>query len=195
MAIEHKDISEADLHEVKGASTAQAGQILIADGAGNTSFKHNLTNSHGEMLIAGYTTALALTAAVDPTLATDSDYVKITGASMWAAGHLDRVTFNVDELVVPDAGGYQVTFWASLDSSAAGALIGVKYAINDTTPYSTRKILTSSKSIGDVENIFGAGIVEPLAANDTISLYIASDTITNVVVKEAGLLISLLDPA
>lgn len=38
MSIEHKDITEPDLHDVKGAAAAAAGQLLVADGAGSTAF-------------------------------------------------------------------------------------------------------------------------------------------------------------
>lgn len=34
----HKDLTEAELHETKGASTASADTVLVADGAGATSF-------------------------------------------------------------------------------------------------------------------------------------------------------------
>ena len=34
MTIEHKDIADAERHEPKGASTALAGQLLVADGLG-----------------------------------------------------------------------------------------------------------------------------------------------------------------
>jgi len=38
MSIQHKDITETDLHEVKGASTAAVDQYLIADGLGSAAF-------------------------------------------------------------------------------------------------------------------------------------------------------------
>lgn len=38
MAIEHKDIEDAELHELKGAAAASAGKVPIADGAGSTDF-------------------------------------------------------------------------------------------------------------------------------------------------------------
>lgn len=38
MTIEHKNITEANLHELKGASTAISGQIPVANGSGSTSF-------------------------------------------------------------------------------------------------------------------------------------------------------------
>lgn len=43
MAIEHKDITEDNLHEVKGASTASAGQVLESDGLGSAEFVTRLT--------------------------------------------------------------------------------------------------------------------------------------------------------
>lgn len=41
MAIEHKDITEVNLHEPKGASTATSGQRLQANGSGGSSFVDN----------------------------------------------------------------------------------------------------------------------------------------------------------
>jgi len=38
MSIQHKLIPEAHLHEVKGASLASAGQYLVSDGVGGTTF-------------------------------------------------------------------------------------------------------------------------------------------------------------
>lgn len=37
--IAHKDLTDPQLHEIKGASTALAGQVPVADGAGQTSFQ------------------------------------------------------------------------------------------------------------------------------------------------------------
>lgn len=37
--IAHKDLTDPQLHELKGASTALAGQLPVADGNGNTSFQ------------------------------------------------------------------------------------------------------------------------------------------------------------
>ncbi len=41
MAIEHKNITDAERHEPKGASTALVGTHLIADGEGGTDWKEN----------------------------------------------------------------------------------------------------------------------------------------------------------
>lgn len=37
--VQHKDITDPDIHEPKGASTATSGQVYVADGAGSGSFQ------------------------------------------------------------------------------------------------------------------------------------------------------------
>jgi len=133
--VEHVDIQDPQIHEPKGVLAATDGEVYVADGAlsgawakllatfldtgaattgqhfiadgvGGGVFK-DTSNVHGEMFVTGYTTALAVPAAGDATLDTDTDYIKITASSMWQAGDLHGgMSFNVDELVVPVAGHY-----------------------------------------------------------------------------------------
>ena len=173
--------------------TANSGQRFISDGAGSGVFKHG-SNIHGEMIIEGYSTPITLTAAGDATLSTDGDYVKITSTSMWQAGHLDGPTFSIDSLTANVAGSYQIHFWASIEVSAITTLVGIKYAVDGTPPYSTRKILTKSKSAIDINNIFGMGIVD-LTVGQDLSLFIAADGNTDVIIREAGFIMQLLDEA
>lgn len=191
MAIEHKDIADPYIGEPKGASTATAGQVYKANGSGSGVWSDTAFNVHGDMIIESGTTGIVTSAAADATLNTDSDYVKITGD--WSVGHVDGITFNTDELVVPVAGGYEVFFWADILVPKNNNFIGIKYAINDTTPYSTRKIISQSNTTNDYLNMFGAGIVTPLAATNTISMYIASTQADSLIVQEAGLVVKLLD--
>lgn len=44
MAIQHKDLTGADLHEPKGAASATSGQVYVADGSGSGSWQNPLTN-------------------------------------------------------------------------------------------------------------------------------------------------------
>lgn len=39
MSIQHKDIPDAQLHEVKGAASATSGQVLVANGSGGATFQ------------------------------------------------------------------------------------------------------------------------------------------------------------
>lgn len=189
----HKDLTGADLHEPKGVENADNKMMYFADGLGSGAWKHHSGSVHGEMVIVSNAVATVTPTAVDATLATDSDYVKVVAG--WSVGHIEGVTFNTDELVVPVAGEYEIHFWADVKFPAANQRVGLKYAVNDTTPYSTRKLVQVSASVNDVLNYSGAGIVQSLTPTDTLSIYIATDAAGDPTIEEAGLLIKLLDPA
>lgn len=189
---EHNTLTGADLHEPKGVATANLGQIYIADGAGSGTWLDNGWNTHGLMHITGNSTAEVTPTAVDPTLATDSDYTKvITG---WAAGHVEGITFNTDELVVPVAGEYELQGWANIQLPTTSQKVALKFAINDSTPYSTQKLIGTVAGANDIVNLAGSSIVT-LSATNTISLYIATDKAGDPTILEAGVLLKLLDPS
>lgn len=186
---EHKDLTGTDLHEPKGAATATHGQLYFADGLGSGTWEDNLHSVHGEMLIQANVTPEVTPTAVDPTLATDTDYTKIiTG---WSAGHADGITFNVDELVVPVDGDYFITAWADVLIPANNQKVAIKYAVNDVAPFSLRKMTCTSAAAGDVANISAGGFVA-LSATDTLSLYIATTAAGDPTVLESGLVMFLV---
>jgi len=189
LTIEHKDITGADLHEPKGASSASAGEIFVADGAGSGSWENTSISQHGEMDITNNTTATAVTAAVDVTLNTDSDYVKVTAS--WASAHEHNVTFNVDELVVAIDGFYEIAFWSSIKIPQNNNFIAIKYAINDGTPYSLQKMVSQSATTNDYRTMAGHGGA-PLSAGDTVSIYMAATKTDSIVVEEAGMHLHLV---
>lgn len=189
---EHKDLTGADLHEPKGVDTAAAGQVYVADGLGSGTWHYNGWHVHGQMLIVNNTTAEVTPTAADATLNTDSDYTKIiTG---WSAGHVDGgVTFNTNELIVPIAGEYKLSMFMGMSLPSNNQKVGVKYAINDATPYSLSKFVATAAAAGDYVNLAGCTIVT-LAANDTVSLYLATTLAGDPTVLEAGMMLELLDP-
>jgi hypothetical protein len=164
----------------------------LSDGAASGAWSDNILNTHADAVIESSATATAVTAAADSTLATDSDYVKITAG--WSLAHGDNITLNTDELVVSVAGDYYVAFWASIKVPTINNFVGIKYAVNDTTPYSTRKIIAQSQTANDYLNLAGMGILVSLSANDTISVYAAGTKTDNLVVQEAGLVAYLIHP-
>jgi hypothetical protein len=188
---EHKDLTGADLHEPKGIATASDGQSYMADGLGSGSWVYTGDTVHGEMTVISNTTAETVATASDPTLNTDSDYTQIiTG---WSAGHVDGgITFSTDKVVVPYAGEYEIAAWANIICPANNQKVAIKYAINTTTPLSSRKLVGTSAAAGDYVNVSGHGVVT-LAISDTVSLYIATDKAGNPTVTEAGLFIKLLE--
>lgn len=216
MAIEHNIITDPNIHEPKGASTAASGtmyvsngagsgswitpepkgtstatvdEVFVADGAGSGAFKKSIISSHATMAIINSSSVTAVTAAADATLNTDSDYTKITAG--WTVTHADGITFNIDELVADTNGDYEIQFWAAIKIPSINNYIGVKYAINDTPPYSSQKIVTQSATANDYRNVFAAGTVT-LTAGQTVSVYIAGTKTDNLVIEEAGMNMKLL---
>lgn len=197
MAIEHKDIPEADLHEPKGLSlltggSLDTGRVYVANGYGSGSWKRNAVSDHLQMAITNNATATAVTAAVDPTLNTDTDYVKITAG--WAKTHGVGITFNTDEVVVRQTGHYLIHFWADMLIPSINNFVGIKYAVNDSPPYSPQKLKSQSATSNDYRNLAGSGYLT-LTAGDTVSVYLAASKTDNIVVEEAGLVIYLAHEA
>lgn len=193
-ALTHSELdanfTSESIGEPKGVGAAEAGQVHIADGAGSGSWEYNLGNVHADAIIASNTTVSAVTAASDVTLATDSDYIKVVAG--WSLAHARNMTLNVDELVIGVAGEYFITFWADIKVPLNNNFVGVKYAINDTTPYSNRKVIAQSSTTNDFLNLSASGIVASLSVNDTLSIYIAGTKSDNLVVQEAGLIAFML---
>lgn len=192
MTIEHKLITDPDLHELKGASTAALDRVPVADGLGSNTWSRSIISDHAEMAITNNSTATAIVAAVDPTLNTDTDYVKITAG--WAVTHSSGITFAIDKLQVSVGGDYQMNFWGAVKIPLNNNFIGIKYAINDTTPYSLQKIVTQSATTNDYRNVFASGVIT-LSANDTISVYIAGSKTDSPIIEEAGMQMVLLHEA
>lgn len=89
MAIQHKDILDADRHEAKGASTALAGQVLKSNGGGITSFANpiDLENIQYTSIIANSRSVNINPSVVDtPILATFDSTVSNTDITMDATG-------------------------------------------------------------------------------------------------------------
>lgn len=110
MAIEHKDIVDAQRHEPKGASTALSSTVYISNGAGSGVWRKidaseiegigsdggvagltvvsdgagglefSNTHVHGSMVITNNSTNFALTAVADTTFNTPSQFTLLTGA-------------------------------------------------------------------------------------------------------------------
>ena len=206
MSIQHSLITDPNIHEPKGAATAASGASYVANGVGSGVWKKidstalkGLTGDgtssnlelvsdgtdgftfktravYGSMTITGNTNAFSVTAAVDSTLNTNSDYVLFTGTGApWAASGLEfgGITFSVDRLTVPVSGIYQIDLWSTISGFPTNtAKISVKYRVNGGS-FSTRHPLVKSNSAGDYGFLGGFGLI-PLNANDYIQLYIAS---------------------
>ena len=67
----HKDLVEGELHEVKGASTASADQVLVSNGTGSTTFKKITTSNIDLTNIKNLNKSYLSFIIIDPSVAFD----------------------------------------------------------------------------------------------------------------------------
>lgn len=200
MATEHKDITDAERHPPKGASTATSGEIpvsdgagdviwkvpepkgagganadeiLVADGAGATAWQRHRTPVLGRLSLVNSTATVALTAG---SIRSDASYVEVT-SNFTQAINQGGMTFNgSNQFVIPRDGYYRVTVWFSVAYNKASALMGMDTKVNGVSAGAGSAVVTwLHKDINDrvVVTGFGEGV---FSQNDTIGIAFASDT-------------------
>jgi hypothetical protein len=222
LAIQHKDIPDAQRHEPKGVSTAANRQAYFADGAGSGTWKkvgsENLdgltgdggsstnvimTNglggfmlkrfhAYGSMTITNNANNFAVTAAVDQTLQTNSDYKLFTaGGAPWIGDQLYGVSFSVDRLIAPITGVYDLRFWANISTYPSNvSVVGAKFKINNST-WAPKMVVTKSNSAGDYGHLSSFTLLS-LNANDYVQLFVASTATGNLVISNANVTMDLV---
>lgn len=79
--VAHKDITDPNIHEVKGAATATAGQVLIANGSGSASFQ---TAPYSTDIVGWYNYADTATAGTPIALTLASTFYDLTNNKLGA---------------------------------------------------------------------------------------------------------------
>lgn len=139
--MEHKDIPDNQLHETKGAAVALTGQVLVANGAGGSSFRFLTADDISGIGASGYSVALSSfsTAATQNPTALDTPLqVSFGGAvtgpdvSMTDTG---TITFN-------QAGNYVLTLFLRFGrtSGAGTAVLLNRILLNDVQYLRTNAI-------------------------------------------------------
>ena len=189
--VQHNALTDPNIHEPKGISTATEGKVYVSNGSGSGTWQLPSGHSHGELYITGGTVSQTLPAA--------SGTAILNPTSAWSAGSSHHMTLlpASGTLTITDGGLYQLSFYVIFTTAAiaSGAQYNFHYAINGT--HSTRK-LYNVKTTNNVDTIHvtGSGLV-PLADNDILSIYVGGDATsssTAIVVKEAGIQALLVDP-
>jgi hypothetical protein len=189
--IQHSVLTDPQIHEPKGASTAASGRVYVANGSGSGSWQLVAGHSYGDLYISNSTTS--------QTLAASSALAKLNPTGAWTANGYQNLTPSAanGQFTITQAGIYQLDFWIVFETAsiASGAAYNFYYAINGTT--STRKVYVK-KTTNNVETLHVAsnGYVT-LAANDIISLYVGGDATssgTAIIPKETGFNCLLIDP-
>jgi len=190
--IQHSVLTDPQLHEPKGASTAASGKVYVANGSGSGAWQFIAGHSYGDLYITA--------SSVSQTLSAASALAKLNPTGAWTANGYQNITPSAanGQFTITQAGIYQLDFWVVFETAAiaSGAAYNFHYAVNGTA--STRKVYIK-KTTNNVDTLHLAsnGYVT-LAANDVISIYVGGDgtsSSTALIVKEAGLSCLLIDPS
>lgn len=163
--IQHKNITEADLHETKGASTASANSVHIANGAGSTSWSKISTDNIDTGSIFN-TNKVVLTISVPSPNAVFTRYVPLPANMLLSS------------------------CYAVLDAAATGATLNIVVA-NTTLTCSTFSFATSDvagtvkSDITPANNVFTAG--STIIIKNTTSVTSAGNLTVTLVFTQTGL--------
>lgn len=138
----------------------------------------------GQQNVTGNTTVLLVPAAVDPTLATNTDYVQVAGIfDAIPHGVNNGITQQTNQLTITRTGDYRVQLWATLSSSVNNPNIAFKVAVNGLI-VSARRPWVKLGNAGDKTNIAAHGFVH-LAAGDIVTVYAAASATNNLTISDA----------
>jgi hypothetical protein len=185
MTIQHSLITDPNIHEPKGISSATANRVYVSNGLGSGSWQFQPAGLYGEIYIDAGVAAQTLSAA--------SAYAKLNPTGEWTAGQVKGLTTDATngEIVLTQTGVYLVTFWVVLDTPAisATAKYNFRFALNGVTGNRT---LSVGKYTNGAERLTlsATGFVPITSANTDLSIFVAGDSTsssTNITVFEAGL--------
>lgn len=190
--IQHSVLTDPQIHEPKGASTASDGMVYVANGSGSGAWKQIAGHAYGDLYITG--------SSVSQTLSAASALAKLNPTGAWTANGFQNITPSGanGQFTITNAGAYQVNFWIVFETAAiaSGSAYNFHYAVNGVP--STRKVYVKKTSNSvDTLHVASTGYVT-LAANDVITIYVGGDgtsSSTAIIPKEAGLSCLLIDPA
>jgi len=184
MTIQHKLITDPDIHEPKGVAAAVIGKVYQSDGAGSGSWVYPPGKAHAEIYIDAGATAQTLSAA--------SAYAKLNPGTEWTAGVTNVLTVSAANgtITLAEAGNYLINFWAHFSTAAIanGTLYNFKFNLDGTS--SGRTLTVSKFSNGaDKLHIAATGLLTA-TAGQVLSMYVGGDATsssTAITVIEAGL--------
>lgn len=190
MSIEHSTILDPDIHEPKDISLATSGQVYTGNGAGTGAWTDQLSlSSYASSNTTANAVTISVTAAVDSTMHTATDYIPITVFNPKFLVGSD-ISHSGNGLLINTTGWYQAGMWMSMSASSASSKIAITIAINGVIQViDTAVLIQLMKTAGDIGNVSGIGTF-PLAAGDVLDGYIACDTTTDLLIHEAN--VSLL---
>jgi hypothetical protein len=168
MTVEHQDILDPYRHEPKGASTAVAGAIYVADGAGSGTWTNKNTlavvPAYGQMYMNGNATATAM--------ASDSTFYKVAGT--FTTGVVYGTSFGSNQITVTAAGVYLIQFYGEV-TQGGGAPEEYQFAVgvNGTGNVIGSHITTvpdgelSKFYVSTIASLSASAALDPMVLNTT----------------------------
>jgi len=190
--IQHSALTDPNIHEPKGITTALAGQVYVADGSNSGDWMFPAGHAYSEIYITEGVTAQTLSAS--------SAKATLNPTGEWTSNGNKNVTQTPASgtLTVLAAGEYKLDFWITFTTAAvaSGAKYRFYYAINGTS--GTRNVYCAKTTNGAETHTVSASGIATLAANDVLSIQVAGDATssgTDITPVEAGFNIQLIEPA
>lgn len=176
--MQHVDITDPNIHEPKGISTATVGQVYIANGAGGGTW---LAPSFGGLKVVENTNSFT------PVAADIAQYKQLTVANgvTWQASESSNITLGTDSITLNGAGVYRIEFWGVISTAAAtGTQFGIKFALDGGLDGRTLKIQKNSSG-ADLLACSAFGLVSA-TPNQVLTLYASSSAATSFILSNAG---------
>ena len=184
MTIQHKLITDPDIHEPKGVASAVTGKVYVSNGTGSGVWTYPSGRVHGEIFIdAGATTQ---------TLSGSSAYAKLNPGTEWTSGVSNILTLTPANgtITLVEAGNYMVHFWCGFTTTAlsSGTTYNFKYNLDGT---SSSRTLSATKTTNGADklHVSATGLMTA-TAGQVLSMFVAGDATSsgqNITVTEAGL--------
>jgi hypothetical protein len=182
--MEHRFITDPDIHEPKGCASAQGNTVYVANGGGSGDWTNTVLL--GEIFVKD-DFVLPLVEASDLQLEEPSQYTKFNVLNVWNTGMSRGVTLDAynGSIQISKSGIYEISFFVC--HSIGGTVdkdLAFKYAINGNL--SQRKVRTTSL-INNQKLISSASGLAFLNAGDIVDIYVACSATIDLLVSDASL--------
>jgi len=221
MAIEHKNIPEAGLHEPKGASTAASDRVYVSNGLGSGEWAKvdadtlqgtvNNSSEEGMRVVTDGAGGFRVEAPTGRsrammTLTNNAIVVPLAAATDSQLGTNSDYTildlaFNFENvkgivtgpnyLQLGESGVYMIDFWANAKAGNNNARLALKFVINDIEFINRRPKLRLPVA-GEISNFSASGF-HGFAQGDQVKLAIASNITTDITLEDLAFQMILLE--
>lgn len=168
-----------------------AGLGVVTDGAGGLSFgTPGLGVIYGGHTITNNSTAIAVGAAVSPDFTAVADYVQVELFDFPNVQPSSGLSVEANTFILPTGGVYEVSFWASVESSGIANTIALNFGVMSSSTIPRSAISTIPDS--GVAVVGGHSYVT-VADGEAVGLFVASELAANITIRNAQFSVKLIE--